>query len=351
MNIFAYIKKNPEKVAVILLALFFLINVCIFYNTFGSLLYDHGREFLVPSAILDGHALYKDILNIYGPLGYYFNALLFGIFGKSFSVLYYSGVVFSAIFLISFYKIVKETIDYIWATILSFFVIASCMFTPSLVSYVTPYSYSLLYALATYSVAIYMIIKFYKTEKIQYAYLTSLIAGICLSCKFEYFLLPLLMLIVFVFIKRIKPVDFIKCFMLLCVFPFISLLLMLWQGLSFNDIYLALKFIKNAAGSDSMIWFHRYIGIYPNIYWLPINLINFLIFVIELSALWLIYAILGRYNRYISIIFTLLLSFLLFFHHVCFTRYALFPIIILLLFLFNFRKLYKQYTLCLPLFI
>lgn len=71
------IKKNENFIPIVLLFIFFIINCIIFWKSGIILMMDIGREYIIPQAILDGKVLYRDILNIYGPLAFIINAFVF----------------------------------------------------------------------------------------------------------------------------------------------------------------------------------------------------------------------------------------------------------------------------------
>jgi hypothetical protein len=57
----------------------------------GNLTIDCGREMYVPSALLKGKTLYRDIWYLYGPLAPYWNSFLYRLFGVQLNVLYWAG--------------------------------------------------------------------------------------------------------------------------------------------------------------------------------------------------------------------------------------------------------------------
>ena len=81
--------KNP-----VFWDMFFITAVIFLLSFFTSnriwcLLADHGREYLIPNAILNGYVPYKDFILIYFPLAYYINAFILKILG----LLYMIGVI------------------------------------------------------------------------------------------------------------------------------------------------------------------------------------------------------------------------------------------------------------------
>ena len=76
-----------------------LINVVVLlvfivgYGRSGDVIFDSFREFYIPSQIVKGQVLYKNIFNIYAPFAYLFNATLFKVFGAKLVVLYMAGLI------------------------------------------------------------------------------------------------------------------------------------------------------------------------------------------------------------------------------------------------------------------
>ena len=69
-----------------------LLTFIISYGHFGDIMVDSFSEAYIPSEIIKGQVLYKNIFTIYAPFSYLFNALLFKIFGVHLSVLYGAGL-------------------------------------------------------------------------------------------------------------------------------------------------------------------------------------------------------------------------------------------------------------------
>ena len=76
-----------------------LILFVFFYAKFNVYLVDVSREAYLPWQVLKGQVLYKDIFNVYGPLGYQINAIAYAIFGIKLSTLYLMGFLNSLVIL------------------------------------------------------------------------------------------------------------------------------------------------------------------------------------------------------------------------------------------------------------
>ena len=102
--------KSDKGIIIILTLLFFAILPFFFLHQ-GLLLIDTGREFYIPSLMLKGEILYKNIFNIYGALSYQINAGLFYIFGQKINTLYFAGIFNSLLIVISLYFLAREFLN------------------------------------------------------------------------------------------------------------------------------------------------------------------------------------------------------------------------------------------------
>ena len=104
-------KLNILRKDYVYLAVLFTVIVLMFIFTYGNLYNVHsdiGREFYIPSQMLKGEVLYKDIYNIYPPLGYFINTAIIKIFGNFFITFYLIGLLLSVLILIPVYKLAKK---------------------------------------------------------------------------------------------------------------------------------------------------------------------------------------------------------------------------------------------------
>ena len=90
MERFIFIKKYWREISFNTLI---ILVFAIFYGRFGDINVDSFREAYIPSQILSGECLYKDIFTIYAPFSYLFNSLLFAIFGTNLKILYFAGLI------------------------------------------------------------------------------------------------------------------------------------------------------------------------------------------------------------------------------------------------------------------
>ena len=81
--------KNNWQVIVFNIILFLVFILA--YGRFGNVIVDSFREAYIPQQMIKGQVLYKNIFNIYAPLSYIINAVLYSIFGTKLWVLYTAG--------------------------------------------------------------------------------------------------------------------------------------------------------------------------------------------------------------------------------------------------------------------
>ena len=160
-------KLNKIPVGYIYSVILFAIIIILFISTYGNIYNAHsdiGREFYIPSQMLKGQVLYKDIFNIFPPLGYFINAFFLKIFGDNVNTFYFIGLVLSIFILVPLYKLTKKYCDSLTAFLVTLTIVITCMFYPSLSNWITPYSYSVLYSLASIVWAIYFLDKYIDDE-------------------------------------------------------------------------------------------------------------------------------------------------------------------------------------------
>lgn len=69
-----------------------LIMYFIFYGKQDVYLVDVSREAYIPWQMLKGKVLYKDIFNVYGPLGYQINAIAYALLGVKLQYALFNGL-------------------------------------------------------------------------------------------------------------------------------------------------------------------------------------------------------------------------------------------------------------------
>ena len=117
-----------------ILIILFLCFLPAFFMHQGLLLIDTGREFYIPSRILAGEALFKDIFIIYGPFSYLFNAFIMKIFGQSLYSIYIAGLFNSLLIILFIYLISAQFIKKNLSFLIAWFPYSRLFITPSYIT-------------------------------------------------------------------------------------------------------------------------------------------------------------------------------------------------------------------------
>jgi hypothetical protein len=145
---------------------------------------DHGREINLPTRILAGEALYRDVQFLYGPFAPHFNALLYRLFGIRLSVLHASGVACAGLMTLMLYWLARRLMNPWEAAAATGLALIVCAFHPG-GNYVQPYTYSALYgevfALASLgAVAVYL-----RCGRANRLFWAGVLAGMAAISKWE----------------------------------------------------------------------------------------------------------------------------------------------------------------------
>ena len=122
------IKYKTDIIALFALTAFFLFFAAISIKKPGSIIYDTGREVLIPELILKGKLLYKEIFAMYNPLSYQLNALLYYLFGVSFGTLCTACAINAYLILIGCYFIGRQIMSAFSSTAACIIISAFCIF-------------------------------------------------------------------------------------------------------------------------------------------------------------------------------------------------------------------------------
>ena len=292
--------KSNWGIPVLITILFFCI-LPVFFLHQGFLLIDTGREFYIPQQMLSGEVLYKDIFNIYGPLSYQVNAILFAIFGIKINTLYLFGILNSYLIILFVYLICKEFLKEHFSLAISIIVMYSLVFSTTLYNSNLTYSMAIVYALSAFLISLFSLIKYLKLENKNYwAYLSCLFAGISVANKYEFCLFPLLILTTLIWIKPIGIKNIFKSIGWFLIVPFLSFGSLFIQGLSFVDVKNSIEIWNNLITSPIIKTFFANYGVtldwakyleiikvsdFYSVYgFLPIA--NFILFCVLFKKLW-----------------------------------------------------------------
>jgi len=262
----------------IILILISILGLCVFTGHYNGILIDFGREVYYPEQILQGKVLYKDLFNIYGPLSYQINALLYKLFGINLNTLYIAGSI-SAIMIVSFvYLIAKKFLSEILSFSIGLFTIIIGITTTSIFNFHFPYSWACVYGNLCFLVSLFFLINYTEKNNLKYLYLSALFSGACAVLKYDFIIYCLVVLF---FIIKNKS---IKAFFSMLFIPFISVSTLFVQGLNFSDIYNTISIINNMAKSKTLAYFYQNSGVYFHPKALLKDTVLFLKFVIPFSG-------------------------------------------------------------------
>lgn len=240
-----------------------LLTFIIGYGHFGDIMVDSFREAYIPSEVIKGQVLYKNIFTIYAPFSYLFNALLFKIFGVHLSVLYGAGLCATYGILNIVFAIANKFMNKTYSLSIVLFIISVSVLSPNVFNFYFPYSYGILYGILFILASIYFALK----DKFQLSYLMYSFA---LCCKYEFiFLLPLLF-----YVTRTK--DLWKNILAL-ILPFVITYAPLFiMGASLSDIITSCQIILSMSSTKTIYWFYSVMGLTFRWELIPIYIINFL---------------------------------------------------------------------------
>ena len=245
-----------ENKYLIILWILCILGLLFFCGHYSGILIDFGREVYYPQRILDGKILYKDLFNIYGPLAYQINAMLYKALGTKLSTLYGAGAICSLLTVSGIYLITQKFLSKFLSFALGIFTIATGVTTTAIFNFHFPYSWAVLYGLIAFLYSLYFLLNFTENKKLSHLYISSFLAGICITCKYDFLLYGLIVLF---FI--IKEKNY-KAFLSFVFAPVISYGILFIQGLRFSDLINFFAVVKSMAKSKTLIYFYQNSGIY-----------------------------------------------------------------------------------------
>lgn len=262
------IRKFTKKYCIKELAVIFFISTVlffIFYAKYDEYLIDIGREAYIPWQMLKGKILYKDIFNVYGPLGYQINAILFSIFGTSLNTLYLAGFFNSLIILFSTFFISKLFVSKKTSLCITGLTIFICVYAKNFFDFIFAYSYNAIYALSGFLLSVLSILLYIKNRSKTALLAGFMFAGFAFANKIEYFpYFCFLFLCLPIFAKRDCKKYVFSVLAFLC-FPVLSFCALFLQGLDTTDLYNAYELIKKLIHAPSTTYFYTTNGLYFNI--------------------------------------------------------------------------------------
>jgi len=341
-------KGNLKEISVyVSLTLVFSLCVFIFWGHLGNPVIDCGREAYVPKAMLEGSLLFKDILCIYGPFSYIFNALTYKFFGIHLNTLWATGTFFAFLILITFYLISRQFLSRLLSFSLCLFLISFCIFQGGIFNYIFPYAYAMPYSLLGFILSTLFLIQFVKEDRFIYAVLSSFFLGFSLVNKYDY--LPLIFLLggIFIFYKKLPRKNLAICAAALLFLPLATYIYLFIQGVTIFEVFQMSETVKKMASSPSISTLYKYSsGTYPSLVAMGLNLKQFFltIFTLGITFALCLMSFVHR-SKVLRIILILIASYLLWLMSSLLgaktDAFSFLPILVLVLLLYNAKK-YKQ---------
>ena len=244
------------KKSLILLWILCIVGLIFFLGHYSGILIDFGREVYYPEQMLSNKVLYKDLFNIYGPFAYQINAVLYKIFGIKLSTLYGSGAICSLLIISGIYLIARKFLSEFLSFCIGIFAIVTGVTTTSIFNFHFPYSWAILYGLIAFLYSLLFLIKFQEDNKVKNLYLSAFLAGICVTCKYDFILYALIVLF-FIF----KTKNF-KALVTFCIIPVLSYGILFIQGMRFSDILNTMQIVGSMAHTKTLTYFYQNSGVY-----------------------------------------------------------------------------------------
>ncbi len=275
--------KNNWQVIVFNIILFLVFILA--YGRFGNVIVDSFREAYIPQQMIKGQVLYKNIFNIYAPLSYIINAVLYSIFGTKLWVLYTAGFAATIGIINLTFKIAERFLDKNIALSIVLFIISASVLSPNVFNFIFPYSYGMLYGLLFILSSIYFILN----KKYPFAYFFYSLA-IC--SKYEFILL--LPLLIYVSCKK----DWWKNLIAFILPLVITIFPLIVQKAGMNNIFASFQIIMHMGAAKTLLWFYSSMGLVFRWEIIPIYLFNFakifipVYFLYRFNTYWLIIPVL-----------------------------------------------------------
>lgn len=265
---FGVLKNNKKDVFYIfLLTCIFLACSIFLYAKAGYPFIDSARELWYPQLMLEGKLLYKDILNLYGPLSYQINALIYHFFGVKSNNLFNMGFFVSYLIMILSYVIARvfsrPYISFV-ATFLTFILMFRFIYTGfNFTTYNFPYSYAILYSLFFCLSILTCVLFFFKTEKKSLVFWASFFIGLDVITKFDFIGFDFFIICVLMFNKKLMLKDKFLSLMIMFLPAVFSFGTLFFQGVTFNDLSKSINFLIDFSKAPSVdIYNHYHMGMY-----------------------------------------------------------------------------------------
>lgn len=235
MELFEYLKREYKSLVIIFVL--FLINLLLFNHKMINVHTDFGREVFFSALVSKGAIVYKDFFNTFlCPFSYLFNGLLLKIFPANLTTFFITGAANALLILLSVFFISRNFLNRTISTVITVFVMYYCCFYAGLMNYLTPYSYAIVYGLSACLISVLLFLKYIKTDKKSFLYLSFLFAGVSASNKYEFVLYAVFLTAFLIYLHRENLKSYLKSFLCLFLTPAVCLIVLFAEGLRFGDL-------------------------------------------------------------------------------------------------------------------
>ena len=174
-------------------AVVFVVLAALTWRKWPDVIIDFGTQLYIPWRLSEGAVLYRDLFYFAGgPLSQYFNALLFKIFGVSFTTLIVANLMILAGMLVFIYRRFLAASDVLTATMVCLGIVMVFAFSEYLqtgnYNYVAPYSHEMLHGLVLAMLAVGFLSDWLAKKFLRHAFLAGLCGGLVFLTKPDIFL-------------------------------------------------------------------------------------------------------------------------------------------------------------------
>lgn len=241
-----------------------LILYVLFYAKYDIYLIDVSREAYLPWQMLKGQVLYKDIFNVYGPLGYQINAIAYAILGIKLNTLYLMGFLNSIVILFTTFFIGKLFVDKKTALCISGLTLFVCVYAKNFFNFIFVYSYSAVYALSGFLLSLLAVLFYIRDRKKLYLTLSFFFAGFAFANKIEYLPYFIFLFLSLPFFAKKDWKQYLYSAGAFMLMPVISFGVLILQGVSFKELFDSAVLIKKLINAPVTNYFYYNFGLYFN---------------------------------------------------------------------------------------
>ena len=185
-------RRNSYWPGLAVVAVAFIVTAALTWRKWPDALVDFGTQLYMPWRIANGAVLYRDLFYFSGgPFSQHFNALLFKIFGVSFSTLIWANLIFAAAMVVVIYRNFEAVTDVWTAALIGLGVVLVFAFGQYTLqgnyNYIAPYTHESTHALVFSIFAIALLTDWIRRARVASALATGFCVGIVFLTKPEIF--------------------------------------------------------------------------------------------------------------------------------------------------------------------